>query len=86
MKNGSDNFRDSAILDIINILKNHSSIKLIIYEPTILDKSYEGINIENDLKNFLANSDLIVANRFTDELENTREKVYTRDLLGKIKL
>ncbi len=80
MKNGSDNFRDSAILDIINILKNHSSIKLIIYEPTILDKSYEGINIENDLKNFLANSDLIVANRFTDELENTREKVYTRDL------
>ena len=79
MKSESDNFRAAAIQDIIKMLKAHKK-KMIIYEPTLKDAEYEGVEIVNDLKEFKKKSSVILANRVTPELEDAREKVYTRDL------
>ena len=77
MKSNSDNFRASAILDIITKLKE-KNINIIIYEPTI--KYYYDIRVENDIEKFKKISDIIVANRYSSVLDDIKEKVYTRDL------
>lgn len=77
MKSNSDNFRASAILDIITKLKE-KNINIIIYEPTI--KDYYGIRVENDIEKFKKISDIIVANRYSSILDDVKDKVYTRDL------
>lgn len=77
MKSGSDNFRSSSIIDIMNKLKK-AGIKIFIYEPTV-DK-YEDFEIENDLDKFKEYADLIIANRVTIEIKDVKEKVYTRDI------
>ena len=77
MKSNSDNFRASAILDIITKLKE-KNINIIIYEPTI--KDYYDIRVENDIEKFKKISDIIVANRYSSVLDDIKEKVYTRDL------
>lgn len=77
MKSNSDNFRASAILDIIAKLKE-KNINIIIYEPTI--KDYYDIRVENDIEKFKEISDIIVANRYSSVLDDIKEKVYTRDL------
>lgn len=77
MKSNSDNFRASAILDIITKLKE-KNINIIIYEPTI--KDYYDIRVENDIEKFKEISDIIVANRYSSVLDDIKEKVYTRDL------
>lgn len=77
MKSNSDNFRASAILDIIAKLKE-KNINIIIYEPTI--KDYYDIRVENDIEKFKKISDIIVANRYSSVLDDIKEKVYTRDL------
>ncbi len=79
MKSGSDNFRSSAIQDIINMLRAHK-VQLLIYEPTIKTAEFNGIKIENNFENFASKSDLIVANRNEDQLANIAHKIYTRDL------
>lgn len=81
MKAGSDNFRASAIIDIIDIIKEQG-IDLVIYEPVMDEKTFLGSNIIKDLNEFKASSDVIIANRLTPELEDSLEKVYTRDLSG----
>ena len=78
MKSNSDNFRASAILDIITKLKE-KNINIIIYEPTI--KDYYDIRVENDIEKFKKISDIIVANRYSSVLDDVKDKVYTRDLL-----
>ena len=77
MKSNSDNFRASAILDIITKLKE-KNINIIIYEPTI--KDYYDIRVENDIEKFKKITDIIVANRYSSVLDDIKEKVYTRDL------
>ena len=77
MKSNSDNFRASAILDIITKLKE-KNINIIIYEPTI--KDYYDIRVENDIEKFKKISDIVVANRYSSVLDDIKEKVYTRDL------
>ena len=77
MKSNSDNFRASAILDIITKLKE-KNINIIIYEPTI--KDYYDMRVENDIEKFKKISDIIVANRYSSVLDDIKEKVYTRDL------
>ena len=80
MKAGSDNFRQSAVQDIITRLKE-KGVKAIIYEPTLGDAEiFEGCEVEDDFKRFAARSDVIVANRYEGILDPVKEKVYTRDL------
>lgn len=81
MKAGSDNFRDSAIQDIMHELQEYN-IKVQIYEPTIKQEKFENYDLENNLKDFLSSSDVILANRMSDELKLEIDKVYTRDLFG----
>ncbi len=80
MKAGSDNFRSSAIFDVINMLKPF--VEIIIYEPVAKEKEIDGIAVTNDLKE-LEKCDVILANRIEDELEKLKDKVYTRDIFGR---
>ena len=80
MKSNSDNFRASAIQDIIKYLRANA-VNIIIYEPTLEDGSeFVGNKVVNDMAQFKAQSDVILANRFDACLEDVAEKVYTRDL------
>ena len=79
MKEGSDNFRESAVLDIINDLMQND-VKLILFEPLIFDDYFDGIRVIKDISDFLNQSDLIIANRLSNELENVIHKVYSRDI------
>lgn len=78
MKTDSDNFRSSSMISIIEILKENN-VNMIIYEPT-LDDNYLGLTTTNDIEYFKASSDLIIANRYSSELDDVKEKVYTRDI------
>ena len=82
MKSGSDNFRSSAIQDIIHILKEHKK-EIIIYEPTLNVEKFDECKIVNDLNEFKDKADIIMANRMSEELKNVEEKVYTRDIFNK---
>lgn len=79
MKAGSDNFRYSAIHDIIRYLEK-SGVEVIIYEPRLKEKVYHNIKVEENFDAFNEKVDIIVANRMDEVLEAVREKVYTRDL------
>lgn len=82
MKSGSDNFRSSAIQDIINILKEYKK-EILIYEPTLNEEEFNGCKVTNDLDSFKENSDIIMANRVAEELKDVKKKVYTRDIFNK---
>ena len=82
MKSGSDNFRSSAIQDVIKFLRGEGA-EVIIYEPTLKDKKFNGFEIENDFDKFCDRSDIILANRLEDELREVAGKVYTRDLFAR---
>ena len=81
MKTGSDNWRESAIIDIITSLKREKN-QLIIYEPLLSKKTFMGISIEKDLEKFKNKSKLIVANRFDSALGDNDEILFTRDIFN----
>ena len=79
MKADSDNFRHSSILGIMRRLEKRG-VKMVIYEPAVKADSFLGIRIVRDLEEFKQISDVIVANRYDRQLEDVKEKIYTRDL------
>jgi len=79
MKKKSDNFRDSAIIDIIKKLKI-KNIDVQIYEPSYSGSTIFDYPVENDFLEFKKTSDVILANRYEDELDDVKEKVYSRDI------
>lgn len=78
MKSGSDNFREASVIDVMRIL-SEKGFRVIIYEPGC-GEGFGGWDAETDLKRFKEISDVIIANRMSEELIDVKQKVYTRDL------
>ena len=81
MKEGSDNFRESSIQEVIRLISS-KGIKVIIYEPLIKDDSFAEFEVLNDFKKFSEKSEIILANRISKKLTSVEHKVFTRDIFN----
>ncbi len=79
MKANSDNFRESSVQGVMNRIRE-KGIEVIIYEPTLSDNSFMECKVMDSINDFKKICDVIVANRYNEELSDVLEKVYTRDL------
>lgn len=79
MKSDSDNFRQSSIQGIITRLQKEN-VEICIYEPTLNSKEFAGFRVIDDLTDFKNTSDIIIANRLEESIEDVKNKVYTRDI------
>lgn len=82
MKTGSDNFRESAIQDVMTRIKDNN-VEVVIYEPTLKDDIFFDSRVIHDFEEFKSISDVIVANRLSTDLKEVEEKVYTRDVFSR---
>lgn len=82
MKTGSDNFRQSSIQGVMERVAEKGR-RMLVYEPTLDASMFEGCEVTRDLDDFKSRCAVIAANRWSDELEDVADKVYTRDLFGR---